>query len=412
MRTLVITNLYPPHHYGGYELLCRDAVDAWRDRGHDVLVLCTDHRVVGRVDEAEPGVERSLQFYWRDFEILRPPLRTRFRIERANRARWLDALEQFRPDVVSVWNYGMFGFPMLAEVVRRQIPLVLVIGDLWPCWGPVFDPWTSAFDGGRAVRRVLGRVVERVTGIPKALPDLGAHSVALPASEWLRSRIERDSPFRFAHMTVVPHGFDARDFPIVEPAVAVARPFGWNLLLPGRLDERKGWRTAVQALTALPDASLTLAGAGDERERVAVRAVAAALGVGGRVQHLVVERSEMAALYRDADVVLFPSEWEEPFGIVGLEAMASGTPVVATATGGSAEYLHDASNCLQFPVGDPAALADAVRRLADDLDLRRRLIENGTATAARYTEADTIRALETWHLAASDGSASHAGLER
>ena len=400
MRAIVLTNLYPPHHYGGYELLCRDTVSGWRARGHDVIVVCSDHRIAGVADGDEPDIERKLKFYWRDFELLRPPPHQRFAIERSNHTNWTSILDRVQPDVVSVWNYGMFGYPVLAEVVRRNIPMVLVIGDLWPCWGPSFDRWTSMFTRGRA-RHLAGQLVERLTGIATTLPDLGSHATVLPASEWLRGRIERDSPFHFRHLEVVPHGFSTRDFPIVDPHDRANTPFGWRLLLPGRLDDRKGWRTAVRALASLPEATLTLAGGGEAREIAAVRAVADAVGVADRVEHVVVERAEMAALYCGADVVLFPSEWNEPFGIVGLEAMACAVPVVATGTGGSGEYLAHESNCLLFEKGDPDALAAAVRRLAGDSPLRQRLLDAGHATAEAYRAETTVRALEARHVAAS-----------
>jgi glycosyltransferase involved in cell wall biosynthesis len=78
---------------------------------------------------------------------------------------------------------------------------------------------------------------------------------------------------------------------------------------------------------------------------------------------------------------------------VPLEAMAVGTPVVATGTGGSAEYLQDGENCLIFERDDAAALAAAVGRLAGDGDLRERLRDGGVATAARYGEEPYNRAV-------------------
>jgi glycosyltransferase involved in cell wall biosynthesis len=66
--------------------------------------------------------------------------------------------------------------------------------------------------------------------------------------------------------------------------------------------------------------------------------------------------------------------------------MAVGTPVVGTATGGSAEYLRDGENCLVFEPGDAAGLASAVRRLAADAALRDRLRSGGRRTAARFTD--------------------------
>ena len=64
--------------------------------------------------------------------------------------------------------------------------------------------------------------------------------------------------------------------------------------------------------------------------------------------------AEVARLYREHDAVLFPVRWDEPWGLVPLEAMGSGCPVVATGRGGSGEYLRDGENCLLVPPADPA----------------------------------------------------------
>jgi hypothetical protein len=99
--------------------------------------------------------------------------------------------------------------------------------------------------------------------------------------------------------------------------------------------------------------------------------------------------------YASADVVLFPVLWEEPWGLVPLEAMASGRPVVASlAGGGAAEYLRDGENCLQFPPDDPSALAATVTRVAEDAELRTRLVTAGGKTAARFTEQAFYEAVE------------------
>ena len=95
-------------------------------------------------------------------------------------------------------------------------------------------------------------------------------------------------------------------------------------------------------------------------------------------------RTEIAGAYAAADALLFCVEWPEPFGLVPLEAMAVGTPVIATGTGGSAEYLDDGENCLLVEPGDVAALAGAVDRLAGDPGLRGRLRAGGLATAAAH----------------------------
>jgi glycosyltransferase involved in cell wall biosynthesis len=104
----------------------------------------------------------------------------------------------------------------------------------------------------------------------------------------------------------------------------------------------------------------------------------------------------MGEVYAAHDCVLFPVRWEEPWGLVPLEAMAVGRPVVATGTGGSAEYLRDAGNCLLHPPGDAAALAQQLRAaLALDPQARRR----AGAQARAWVQANSDVDVETARMA-------------
>ena len=91
--------------------------------------------------------------------------------------------------------------------------------------------------------------------------------------------------------------------------------------------------------------------------------------------------------------MLFPVRWAEPWGLVPLEAMTVGTPVVASGRGGSGEYLRDGQNALVCEP-EPEALAGAVQRLAGDAALRARLRDGGFQTAAPFTEQAYNEAIE------------------
>jgi glycogen synthase len=353
LRILAVGSLYPPHHLGGYELIWQSAMRFARERGHEVRVLATDHRESGR-DEAdeEPGIHRELRWYWRDHEFPRLSPRARRRLERHN-AEVLDRhVREFRPDAVSWWAMGGMSMSLIE---RAPVPAVGVVCDDWMLYGPKVDQWA------RMLRR---------------RPRFGNAATWLFISETTRSRALRlhDLP-----RTGLAHaGVDASMF-----VPAPERDWDWRLLYVGRIDPRKGIDTAVDALAALPDpAVLEVVGSGDAEHLAALRSRA-----GSRVRFApLVERPRLPGVYAGADAVLFPVSWAEPWGLVPLEAMAVGRPVVATGMGGSGEYLRDGENCVLVPPGDPAAVAAAVRRLAEDRALRARLREGGFETAARYTE--------------------------
>jgi glycosyltransferase involved in cell wall biosynthesis len=401
-RILVVTNMYPPHHHGGYELSCHDVVEGLRARGHDVTVLTTRMRVAGVADppgEEAGGVLRRLDFYWDEHRLISPPLRRRLAIERANQRRLEEALDRSRPDVVSVWNMGAMSLGLLATLHGRDVPVVYAVCSDWLHDGPMLDAWTRLFDH----RPRIAAVVERVAGVPTRLPDLGARGTFLFVSQAVREHAEHRSRWRFPDSTIVYSGIDRRDFRAVDPPSVGLRPWRWRLLFVGRLDPRKGVDTAVRALVCLPaDATLEVLGTGDPREEERLRALIDELGVGERVSFGTVPRHELRARYADADVVVFPSRWDEPFGLVPVEAMACGIPVVATGTGGSGEFLVDGANALLVPPDAPEALASAVRRLADDPVLRRRLAVAGLATADELTVDRLAEVMEQWHVAAAE----------
>lgn len=182
-------------------------------------------------------------------------------------------------------------------------------------------------------------------------------------------------------IAVVPCGVDLGMF---RPDGPVApRPRGTRsplVLSIGRLVPRKGVDTVVQALRAVPDAELVVAGGSpDDDEAVRLRELATGCGVAGRVRIVgSVPRDRVPALMRAADVVV-TVPWYEPFGMVPVEAMACGVPVVASAVGG---HLDTVAGCgVLVPPRRPRALARALRGLLDDPARRRELGAAGTRRA-------------------------------
>jgi glycogen(starch) synthase len=377
VRVLCVGNMYPPHHLGGYELVWRGAVEHLRSRGHEVRVLTTDFRLPGAGEADEPGVHRELRWWWRDHRFPRRGPRARLAQERHNAAVLDRHLASLQPDLVTWWAMGGMSLSLVTRTGRAGVGALAFVHDDWLVYAPVVDQWTRVF----ARRPRLGALVERRTGLDTRF-EPGAVSRWLFVSRFTRERALATG-LALGDTAVAHSGIDSA---FLGPGPE--REWGWRLLYVGRIDERKGADVAVAALAGLPpQATLTIVGDGDAAHLRALRRQVEDAALEGRVRlRPGLARSELIALYDGHDVLLFPVRWDEPWGLVPLEAMARGRPVVATGTGGSAEYLRDGENALLVPRGDGGALAGAVRRLAADGALRARLRAGGPPTAARHTE--------------------------
>jgi glycogen(starch) synthase len=221
----------------------------------------------------------------------------------------------------------------------------------------------------------------------EARPGTPLHRV-LTAADWVtgcsRSMLEqtrRVVPEIAPRSSVVLNGMNT-DRIMVSPL-----PFDPPVvLLLGRLVPVKGFDVALRAcatvLRELPDVTVALAGDGPERN--ALGALVDELGLGDAVERLGgVPMDEVAAVLRRATVVVVPSRYEEPFGLVAVEAGLAGRPVVASRMGGLPEVVEDGRNGLLVPPDDPDALAGAVLAVLRDPALAARLGDEGRARAER-----------------------------
>lgn len=208
-------------------------------------------------------------------------------------------------------------------------------------------------------------------------------------------------PSRYLAEIAAGWGLDSQALTVLpNPAPAVVPPSVPRepglLVFAGRLVRQKNVTLALEALAQLPQARLELLGDGPDRGELERRA--AELGLHGRVVFRGSQPREqvLRALAR-AQAAVLPSDWEN-LPHAAVEALALGTPVIATPVGGVPEVVEDGVNGLLFPPGASARLADAVRRLLDDPALRERLAQGARVTAERLSReriyAELARTLE------------------
>lgn len=232
-------------------------------------------------------------------------------------------------------------------------------------------------------RKLMTRVTDRYDD--RALRSVDAIQVENP---WMLEYAERVNAGRKVDVRYAPPGVDARAF---HPSPTRDLAFDSYILCVGRLDDpRKNVELLLEAYARMPRAlrdrvQLTLAGSSGPP--AAFWARVAQLGLAGRVSFVArPSRDELIALYQKAAVFALPSD-EEGLGVVLLEAMACGVPVVSTRSGGPDGIITDASDGFLVPLDDAQAMSDRLNRLCADRELNLAMGRAARSTVEhRYAE--------------------------
>jgi len=186
---------------------------------------------------------------------------------------------------------------------------------------------------------------------------------------------------------IIPNGIDLHHFsPDVEP-IPEYLDGKKNLLFVGRMEKRKGLDYLIKAYALLkpdyPDVRLIIVGPGTALRKKYERFVKK-----HRLEDVIftggVDYNTLARFYRTADIFCAPATGQESFGIILLEAMATGTPVVASVISGYSSVMTDGEEGLLVPPKQKIALAQALSRLIENTELCRKMGERGRVTAAKY----------------------------
>ena len=327
MRVLCFTASYPPV-LGGLQTVAAAVARGLMRRGHRIEVVTNRYPRSLPPRETLSGVPvRRFLFLRPDFTFLgrgRPDLFLASLYYYPVVLRRLTALAKgFRPDVVNV-HYPLGQIPFVLRL-RRCFDFRLVVslhGD------ELLEPMRRGIDDPRL--RAILREADAVTA----------------CSRWLLGKAEGWEPAVRGKGVVIPNGINPERFEDKTP-YRHSRPY---LLAFGRLSHQKGFDLLLKAFARVapekPGLDLILAGDGEERERLT--ALADGLGIKGRIVFFGrAAPEEVVRLLNGCEFVIIPSRWE-PFGIVALEALAAGKPVLATRVGGLAELAAESGGTMRL----------------------------------------------------------------
>lgn len=312
----------------------------------DVVVMGVDEVLVSRLTSRRPG----------SMGVVVPAVRTKRDVRAI--VRHVRAMRSLSPDICHINLRTPYScqYGMLAALLSRGTKVIAV----------EHLPLSTT----SRVRRFLKR---------RSSARLAAH-VAVGA--WAARLIEDDAGLERGAICVIHNGV-----PALAPTLPAARLAAGPVIgAIGRLDPQKGFDVLVQAIAALPTATLVIVGDGAEHRNLERQA--RELGVSNRVV-ITGWREDARSLLSGFDIFALPSRFEG-FPLVVLEAMQAGVPVVATAVGSVSEAVIDGETGLIVPEEDAAALARALASLLADEPLRRRLAEAGKALALDHFEATAM----------------------
>ncbi|MGH2549819.1 MAG: glycosyltransferase family 4 protein, partial [Thermomicrobiales bacterium] len=212
---------------------------------------------------------------------------------------------------------------------------------------------------------------------------------------------------------IIPNGIDINRFSKHHEPLPSARDSGPRILFVGRYEEpRKGFKYLLRAMPMIrqqfPDARLTVVGTGRPEK---FDDLISKYGIWGVDFVGTISAEQLPRYYASCDIFCAPSIERESFGIVLLEAMATGKPVVASNIPGYASVMRDGREGLLVPPRDPAGLALAIVRMLSNTDLMQQFAERGVKTATQYAWPNVAKqVLETYEAARERTVARMAGI--
>lgn len=426
MKILILANLYPPHHAGTFDYRCQTIAEALKLRGHAIRVLTSNH---GLMNEQRGGeVERRLHLNGVYGHAPVSRLAELKATEVHNHEMLREVIASFKPDLIHCFSLRGLSKSLIFALRNSRIPTVYDIADGWLAEDLRSDPWLRFWNqtNGSIAER-LHRTMLEISGSRNRLDALaptrmmkgyerlpqvyGKDTRRVEPNSISAFRFDRlyfcsqalkdataEAGFRVNHAEVIHPGISTQNFVgDVKPASASLAKF---LMVP-HLDSRSGALTAVKAFKRVREkhaqTTLSIHGQGDSEYIAEIRSFIAIHQL--PVEFLPISNigRDLPAIYRRHDALIYPVEWNEPFSLVPLEAMACGLPVIGAAAGGASELFRHGENALTYPSGDDAALALQMELLREQPELRRRIAETAQQEVlSKYNETAVMDKIENY----------------
>jgi glycogen(starch) synthase len=391
MKILIVTNMYPPYYVGGYEVRCKQVAEALQRFGYELKVLTSVYGLpfgtFGTIQPRTDNINGVCVHRWLNQYSFEPqPNHRPWTLFRAKRELWdarrfLNVLASFQPDIVNWWSMYGLSKTLLPIPSLRGIPDVYWIEHYWMIdeygsEGEIASRfWVDLWEGNwgpeacRPFLRLMGRWWERSIkreGIPTRKFSNHPRHVCF-VSEYMRT-LYRKAGFDFRSSEIIYGGVPTDEF--YEP-IRVQRHESeiLRILYVGQISPDRGLHTVIDALGSMDPISrsrltLNVVGQGPSEYVSRVKRRVDESGLTDRVSFLgKLPHEQMPKIYKQHDVLVFPSTRPEGLPLTMVEAMLAGCAVLTTGSGGAMEVAIKADLPL-FVKNDSAALSQLLMRFA------------------------------------------------
>ncbi|MFC1922888.1 glycosyltransferase family 4 protein [Chloroflexota bacterium] len=372
MKVLFISNFYPPADDGwGYMQLCEEVADGLHTRGHEVAIM-TSTRIAGPEIHREYPVYRYLSIS-PDFDSKRS-IPSQFFISRRKKEKlamndFKRIVDEHQPDIVFIWH--AIGLPktLFKEAeYSKQHEVVYYLADYQPEIGNEYINYWRGKPANpviRGLKEILSKFAQEMLE-NEGKPIRLSYQHAICVSEYVRNRLVTGG-YIPSSAVVIHNGVDLSEFKAPGKDQAIASSDGLRCLVAGRIIPNKGIHTVVDAFAMLDIDSLpskigvTILGDGPVNYLNLIKDKIAQNNLQEQIQiKLPVPRSQMPEILANHNVLILPSEYDEPLARSIQEGMAMGLLVIGTTTGGSGELLVHKRTGLVFNPGDSESLAEQI----------------------------------------------------
>jgi len=370
----VLSDLYPPYHKGGHELCCKAVADGLSQKGHEVYVLTSTYRT--NRQSIDNNIYRLLYFLLERGAKGIGRRCVQIKIALLGRLNYLitkKTIKYVKPDIVYAGQVSEISIYPMKAIQSCNIPIVHHLGNCF---------FLELVEMCIKEKDPLKRFYRKLIHGFKNIDDFDFNYILVVSKALKRMYVE--AGFSDDNISLIP--------PRGIPSELIKKEYNKNIKFPskrikllyvGRLSEEKGVDTGIEAVgnltkkCGMKKVTLHIIGDGDKEYTKELHALIRNLDLKNHIKFIgKLQHDKVLQEYSNYNILLVPSIWDA-FGVIVIESMSQGVPVIASKVGGIPELIKNEETGLLVTQGNPEEMAEAIKKLVHNPSLYEKISSNG-----------------------------------